>query len=60
MFIIIHTEEDSGVMSLRAKVLSLLFLFGLRNSAKGMLFSGFMAVRHTAAAKLINSVIIHR
>ena len=33
-----HAEEDSGVMSLRACVLSLLYMFGLRNGAKGKLF----------------------
>ena len=55
MFIVIHADEDSGVMSLRVYILSLLYIFGLRNGAKGKLFFGFMAVKHisTATAKLI-------
>ena len=62
MFIVIlnHAKESSGVMSLRVYVLSLLYIFGFRNSAKGKLFFRFMAVKHTATAKLINWIIISR
>ena len=54
MFIVlIHAKESSGVMSLGVYVLSLLYIFDFRNGAEGKLFFEFMAVKHTATAKLI-------